>query len=998
MKNEGVPNKTRQMLRIILAAFFVILLRVWHLSVIEKEQKQSEAERPRRRTLAIKASRGTLTDRFQIPLATNKISYNATLYFNQIAQIPISAWKEDEEGTSVRFSPRKEYIGQLSNKLGALLSLEADRIEDLIYSKASLFPHAPFLLKAQLSEQEYYQLAALEKDWPGVHAEIASERFYPKGKCGGEVLGSMGSISSKQYLKIAEEIRLLQGLIDDVEEGRPYELPEGYSSFEPLATRLQELKEKSYRMQDLVGKSGIEGYFEEELRGFYGEKVYSVDQKGKILGELPGGKEATSGKQISLTLSIELQQFAEALLADHEATREKRSLLIHPEAKQPWIKGGGIIAMDPKTGEILAMASTPRFDPNDFIPTANSIDAHRKQKNLCRWLENEKHIADLWDGKQELLRERYSAEKGFFEEAVPLTWDRFLEILLPPNSALKKFFQRVDDVKTACGVQEDLETLLYVFKERSPLTLLDRLYNQGLEPWEPDGLAAFKRLDSLLNPLSNNKDRLFAIDLCRLVVYAPAFTDEALKTIGSMKLSQYRALNQMACRLETELRDLARIAYRKKEFAAWREQHQKEYIGEKRAEEKKKKLTQRPYLDYLDRKERELFEVFWKEERLTTLKAAIPAASLASVALETFRAYKDLERPLLTTYSRLRAQKEGQQEKHLAASFYPIGGFGYSRSYAFQANAPQGSVFKLVSGYAGLVQTGGDNVLSIIDEVKMLSRSFAVASTLGGIPYLRMYKGGRLPKSSRANIGKIDLVGAIEQSSNSYFAIMAGDILKNPEELNDAARLFGFGAPTGIELIGEGSGNLPTDLATNRTGLYSTAMGQHTFLSTPLQTAVMLSAIANGGKVLKPLLIKEKKGSFEPHVLRSIHFPKNSRELLCEGMKRVLWSNKGNARPDIIRALRSNPPLLNEFLSLRNQMIGKTGTAEVLFNPNLNPSSTGQMYKHIWFGSIALHGEDNWDDPELVVVVYLRYGDSGKEAAPLAAQVINKWREIKKLH
>ncbi len=1042
MRTEGAPDKTRRMLQLIFLAFAVILFRVWHLEVIQKEQKQTDAERPRKRTLILKAHRGVLTDRFQIPLAVNKICYNATLYYNQIAQIPSIGWKDDASGKQIRYSPRKEYISGLSSMLASLLHLDPARVEDLIHSKASLFPHAPFLLKASLSEREYYHLAALEKDWPGVHAETASERFYPEGKCGAEVIGSMGPISSKQYLKIAEEIRDLQALIDDVEQGHPYTLPAGYSSFEDITERLQIMKEKSYRMQDLVGKSGIEGTLEEQLRGFYGEKVYSVDQKGKILGELAGGQDAIAGKQVTLTLSIELQKFAEALLAENESLRERRSLNRNPDAKLPWIKGGGIVAIDPKTGEILALASTPRFDPNDFIPTTNlatnPAEHAKKQKNLCRWLENERTIADIWDGHQESIREHYSAAKGFTEESLPLTWDRFLDFLVPPNSPLKTFFQRVDNVKTASLVQEDLEVLLYASKEPSATALLDQLYPNNLEhsSWlsESEAASAFKRLDALLNPLPSNEDRLFAIDLCRLVVYAPAFTDENLKLLGSMKLTQYRALNQMACRLEAELKDEARKTYRKTEFAAWRKQNQKEFLNEKRADEKKKKLTQRPYLDYLDQKEKELFEIFWKEQRLSVLKASIPATSLLHTALETFRSFEDLQRPLLTSYRRIRSQKEGQTEKDLAAAFYPIGGFGYSRSYAFQANAPQGSIFKLISGYAGLLQTGGENGLSIIDEVKMHSRSFSVASTPTGTPYLRMYKGGRLPKSSRRNIGKIDLVGAIESSSNPYFAILVGDILKNPEDLNDAARLFGFGKRTGIDLIGEGSGNLPNDLSYNRTGLYSTAMGQHTVLSTPLQTAIMLSAIANNGNVLKPMLVKElagttrnhesfahstlselrslgipfnlftaalpaekqESGLLEPKIVRSIEFPKNSRELLLEGMKRVLWSEKGNSRPEIIRGLRTNPLLYDQFLKLRHQMVGKSGTAEVLFNPNINPSSTGEMIKHIWFGSIAFQSDADWDNPEIVVVVYLRHGDAGREAAPLAAQVISKWREIKK--
>lgn len=74
-------------------------------------------------------------------------------------------------------------------------------------------------------------------------------------------------------------------------------------------------------------------------RDFTGEKIHSVDQKREDRRPLPG-KEALPGKDLTLTLSIELQQFAEALLADHEATREKRSLLIHQRLKQPWIKGG----------------------------------------------------------------------------------------------------------------------------------------------------------------------------------------------------------------------------------------------------------------------------------------------------------------------------------------------------------------------------------------------------------------------------------------------------------------------------------------------------------------------------------------------------------------------------------------------------------------------------------------------------------------------------------
>jgi len=66
----------------------------------------------------------------------------------------------------------------------------------------------------------------------------------------------------------------------------------------------------------------------------------------------------------------------------------------------------------------------------------------------------------------------------------------------------------------------------------------------------------------------------------------------------------------------------------------------------------------------------------------------------------------------------------------------------------------------------------------------------------------------------------------------------------------------------------------------------------------------------------------------------------------------------------------------------------------------MNPSSKAEMYKHIWFGGISFQKhqrvKETWDDPELVVVVFLRFGDAGKEAVPLALKMVKKYRELKK--
>ncbi len=984
-------TKIHRVLNLILLAFLAIFVRTWHLGVIEREEKLLDAQKPQQRTVLVRAGRGELCDRFHIPLALNRISYNAAIYYAQIAEIPTIEWKDN-----VKIYKRKEYIRNLSEVLGKNLQLDPERIEDLIHSKAALFPHVPFILKASLSEEEHYRLRMLEKDWPGICAEIASTRFYPLGKTGCNVIGTLGAINLREYHKIACELSELQVAMDLLEEAD--------------LVRLQELKEKAYSLNDLVGKTGIEAQFEEELRGFFGKKIFEVDQKGRFLREI-AEKKAVPGKTLVLSLSAELQQFAENLLAQSEKMREGRSFGIDPAdktkkiQKQPWIKGGAIVALDPKTGEVLALASFPRFDPNDFIFSSGSIFNDGKVRQVSRWLETERLIGWLWDGLEELKRE------GVSEESSPLSWSFYLEQVLPKEGPLKTFFQRMDTVKGAIQFQEDMEATLYFMKKGESI---------------PSDLQ--RRLDAI--PLSP-QDKLFAADLCRTAVYAPAFTDELIQKIGSMKLFQYRSLCQSFLRREAEMRKKAEEAFHKKEFKEWRENHQKSFLAEKRKWEKEHKTYARPYIDYLDRKEEELFSEYWEEKKW----ALLATEEMPEDLIRTFRSYKELKRPLLGQYKTLRPRKAGQTEKEMAAAFYPIGGFGFSRSYAYECGSPQGSIFKLVTAYEALRQ---GKQLTLIDEVS----AQGVAFTLNRALYPRFYKGGRLPRSANPNIGKIDLLSAIEQTSNPYFSILAGDHFNHPEDLAEAAKLFGFGEKTGIELPGEKRGNIPDDLAFNRTGLYSTAIGQHTLLTTPLQTAVMLASLANGGKILQPKLVKEIVGfTIDRHPLgpfaatsylakeelktlgipfplftagqtqpavsesgerptlvkRTIPLDEKMRSILFEGMDRVISGAKGSARPGVIRSLIGNPIAMRDYLSLQHQLIGKTGTAEILCNLSKNPSSLPQMYKYVWFGGISFT-DSKKTDPELVVVVFLRFADAGKEAAPIAAQVIQKWREIKKRH
>jgi cell division protein FtsI/penicillin-binding protein 2 len=1089
---KKLSDKTNFVLKIIIFIFLFILFRVWHLTFIQKEELTKTAKHPQRRSIIEHANRGTIYDRYGKPIALNRIRYNAAIYYTHIKQIPSIRWKKNENNRKVKTYPKKEYINKLSHVLAEELEMDPILVEDLIYSRASLLPHAPFVIKENISEKQYYRLRMLEKKYTGLHAELSSERYYPHKSVGSDILGYLGSINRCEYMKIAKEIAILENYKKEAENGAPPPLIQGYANEEDLYNRLSQLKEMAYTINDLVGKCGIEESYEEKLRGYYGKKIFEVDFNGKFLKELPSSKRSVAGENITTTISLELQEYAEALLAEDEKCRDGASKVydsskkVSVEQKQPLIKGGAIVAMEPNTGEILALASYPRFDPNDFIPSSNITIKKQKQKNINKWLETSEHIANIWDNKTPITRELYSAKKrSFHYEKNNLSWDYFLSLILPSNKDMYNLILKMGNIKNAIALQEDIEELMFLLQQKEASKIFDIIFpemeghvisHKNIVAEENEEL--FNNLahhnvriteikSNILKHLSsikNNKDKLFIIDLCKTVVNSPSFSDNIIEKIGYVKISDYWDISKAFINIEEIVESKIHQIYKNTTFKRWREKHQKSYLLQKRKKEKKDKVFAKPYLDYIEEVENKKFKSFWKKYRLSFLsyifsndkilpnnaktsnyyqylssdtfynelhhltyysylKEALSSYDDTTLVdlIRTVRSYKELDRKLFCIYPFLRKNNNIQLEKHLASSFYPITGNGYGRSYAFRQNAPLGSTFKLVTSYAALKQRYHDlsqtnvndttlNPFVMIDQIRWDNR----ASKKGGIvvgyninnkPYPLYYKKGRLPKSSYPNIGLIDLPSALETSSNPYFAILAGDYLTAPEDLLSATRDFSFGTTTHLPIIGEIKGNLPNDLNTNRTGLYSFAIGQHSLVVTPVQVAVMLSSIANGGYILQPQLLQTSDDS-EIKIQSTIFMPSSIRNMLLDGMHRVMIGVKGHARPSVIRKLWQNKDLKKLYNSLKHQLIGKTSTAEIMYNPDVTPSSQAKKYKHLWFTAITFKNDPSiynledmpksklWQNPELIIVVYLQFGDAGKEAAPIAAQIAQKYRDI----
>lgn len=1111
MQNQDVPRRANHVLHLLLIIFLLILLRVWYLSVIKHDAFQEKARRPQRKTLIESAARGTIRDRFNIPLAINKTQYNAAVCYDRIREIPIFSYERNAKGKKVRVYERRRYVENLAELLGKHLEMDPIEIEDLIHSQASIFPNTPFVIKEGISEKTYCRLRALEKDWVGLEMQRGAKRFYPQGMVGSDIVGYMGAINERQYYAVAEEMQILREFLYKREEGLPAVLPKGFTRAREVNLRYDELKERAYTIHARVGKMGVERVFDEELRGLYGKRQIEIGAKGRLIRNLPGKSESVSGKRILLTISSELQEFAESLLIQSEKDRQGHFPLAgknHDQVAPPWILGGAIVAMIPQTGEVVALASHPRFDPNDFTDQNNVL--------IHQWLETPRHIANIWDGKAFLIREKHSfGSKQTYEERELLSWDHYLDQVLSLTGTVRKIIKQIGSIGEAVELLHLAHALMKLAQTDELHAVLQVLYPEGKghtpshlkldteamqhiqERLNQEVTRLIKKdLDLYLEPIKHNDDKLLFFDLLQLVVNEEAFSDELLEAVGKDSLGLHRRLCQAFATVEEEVKAQVKLVYHERIFPVWRKGNFKAYLKEKREEEKAKKTYEHPYTDYLSQAESKLFQTFWETHKWSFLQTFIFGTlsedpnlkpfsfhlalkrqsselqllkrlsermqklplDISLAYLKTMRAYRDLTKSLWGHYYGCPKPRGEQTLQDLACSFYPKNGMGFGKSYAYGRATTLGSLFKPVTGYEALKQEylqleerGSSvrdlNPLTLYDEINsqiVTDQGMVLGRTLDGKWITRQYKGGRLPRS-HASLGKVDFLKAMERSSNIYFSLLAGEVIDHPSSLYETTREFGFGSPTGIDLIGEIAGYVPDDIRDNRTGLYSFAIGQHSLVVTPLQTSVMLSALANGGEVLKPQVVnliagvsilgdpshlfatpryayqdyltlaglhfpfftetqkireKPKITPFPKEIRSTLFMPHEVRMKLIESLYQVVWGEKGPGQPYRIRSLLNHPKLIKDYKSLKNQFIGKTSTAEFVYRPTLDRELPPLICKDIWFGAISFSNVDsqsfdpNIAEPELVVIVYLRFGDYGKEAAPIAAQIIKKWREI----
>ncbi len=267
---------------------------------------------------------------------------------------------------------------------------------------------------------------------------------------------------------------------------------------------------------------------------------------------------------------------------------------------------------------------------------------------------------------------------------------------------------------------------------------------------------------------------------------------------------------------------------------------------------------------------------------------------------------------------------------------------------------PAGSVFKLAIASAAL-------------EEKVINDTFTVNST-GGI-----HVGGHFfPDWLPGGHGITNIYKAISDSVNTFFYIVGGGSDTTPglgvDLIDKYAKLFGFGAPTGVDLPGEASGFVPSRAWKEQQGekwyqgdTYNLSIGQGALTVTPLQIAHYTSFFASGGTFTTPHVLREYRvGDKEIPYQDTKVYPKfvsaDTIRIVRQGMRRTVTD--GTAK---------------SMQSVHVPVAGKTGTAQ--FNANKDP--------HSWFTGFA-----PFDAPQIVITVLVEQGGERGLAVTAARQFL----------
>lgn len=327
---------------LIIIAFVLLTYNLYVIQVVQGDQYTRAAEENRIRLVRTDAARGVIYDANGKIIVRNEPQFNVSIV---PADLPEERQDEILKTLSVMIDAPLDTVVE-AESADALGSVPSDvsrtfvsptrkpGLRELVNQGRTTDPLTPVLVKTNIPRIIAFQLQERTTDFPGVRVEIAPVRTYPEKELASHVLGYLGAIS-----------------------------PEAFSEYE----------KRGYTQNDLVGASGLEAAYEDQLRGRAGTELAIVDANGNILRS-EQQEAPVPGNNLVLSLDMELQKAVEDALKQGMAKKK--------------LKQGVAIVMDPNNGEILAMVSLPTYDNNLFARGIRPTDFSALNQDKDRPLVN----------------------------------------------------------------------------------------------------------------------------------------------------------------------------------------------------------------------------------------------------------------------------------------------------------------------------------------------------------------------------------------------------------------------------------------------------------------------------------------------------------------------------------------------------------------------------------------------------------------------------------
>jgi penicillin-binding protein 2 len=306
---------------VVLVLFGALFTRLWYLQGIESEQLREAAEAQVLRQVFEEAPRGRILDRSGRVIVDNKVVDVVTIDKAALDGMTDGAQLEMFHSLAVAISRSGR-----PTKLDSIV----DEINSVDYDSFDVVPVA-----IDVDSSLLVFIGERPDAFPGVDVQSRTVRSYPFGSAAAHILGYVGVVN-------LEEIQAGNARIDESAD-----------------------EAKTYQLSDEIGKAGVERVFEDVLRGVPGVRYIEVDNLGRVVGERHDFSRAPiAGADLHLTIDINLQVMAEERLVSGLAARRGGSDDFGNVFVSP---AGSVVATDPVTGELLAMASFPTYSPADFV-------------------------------------------------------------------------------------------------------------------------------------------------------------------------------------------------------------------------------------------------------------------------------------------------------------------------------------------------------------------------------------------------------------------------------------------------------------------------------------------------------------------------------------------------------------------------------------------------------------------------------------------------------